>query len=57
MAFPAIFTGIFGYPEDLVANITVSTLRGLIAAKTALPQIYLCCFSTSSCDFLQNALT
>ena len=45
IAFPAISTGIFGYPEDLAANITVSTLRDLIAAVTALPQIYLCCFS------------
>ncbi|SOC17185.1 O-acetyl-ADP-ribose deacetylase (regulator of RNase III), contains Macro domain [Thalassospira xiamenensis] len=57
IAFPAISTGIFGYPEDLAANITVSTLRDLIAAETALPQIYLCCFSASSHDFLQSALT
>lgn len=56
MAFPAISTGIFGYPEHQAAEIAVSTIADLAARSAALPQIYLCCFSSSMRRHLEEAL-
>lgn len=55
IAFPAISTGIFGYPDDLAADIAVSNLREHVASDAATPQIYLCCFSISSRQSLEKA--
>ncbi|MHC8491533.1 macro domain-containing protein [Thalassospira sp. SM2505] len=56
MAFPAISTGIFGYPENLAADIAVSTICEVTGEIAAMPQIYLCCFSSSSRNCLEDAL-
>ena len=55
VAFPAISTGIFGYPEDQAAKIAVSTIRDLTGEVPRMPQIYLCCFSPSARQHLETA--
>ncbi|KJE34267.1 macro domain-containing protein [Thalassospira sp. HJ] len=55
VAFPAISTGIFGYPEDQAAQIAVSTIRELTGELPEMPQIYLCCFSASACSHIESA--
>mgnify|MGYP001627767064 FL=1 len=55
VAFPAISTGIFGYPEDQAAKIAVSTIRDLTGELPQMPQIYLCCFSPSARQHLETA--
>ena len=55
VAFPAISTGIFGYPEDQAAKIAVSTIRDLTGEVPRMPQIYLCCFSPSARQLLETA--
>ncbi|MBC08207.1 O-acetyl-ADP-ribose deacetylase [Thalassospira sp.] len=55
VAFPAISTGIFGYPEDQAARIAVSTIRELTGELPEMPQIYLCCFSASACSHIESA--
>lgn len=56
IAFPAISTGIFGYPEDQAAKIAVSTICEWAGETAAMPQIYLCCFSHSTRGYLEHAL-
>jgi O-acetyl-ADP-ribose deacetylase (regulator of RNase III) len=55
VAFPAISTGIFGYPEDQAAKIAVSTICELTGELPEMPQIYLCCFSPSARQHIEAA--
>ncbi|HEY3399967.1 MAG TPA: O-acetyl-ADP-ribose deacetylase [Geothrix sp.] len=56
LAFPAISTGIYGFPPDRAAGIAVATCRAWLAAH-ALPQaITLVAFDDRSQTILQHAL-
>jgi O-acetyl-ADP-ribose deacetylase (regulator of RNase III) len=55
VAFPAISTGIFGYPEDQAAKIAVSTICELTGELAQMPQIYLCCFSPLARQHIEAA--
>ncbi|MBX2832298.1 MAG: macro domain-containing protein [Rhodospirillales bacterium] len=56
VAFPAISTGIFGYPEDQAAKIAISTICEMTGDLAKPPHIYLCCFTPSSRQILVRAL-
>jgi len=45
IAFPAISTGVYGYPIADAAEIAVATARTFIARPTSLSDIVFCCFS------------
>lgn len=53
IAFPAISTGIFGYPIDAAAKVAVTTLR---TTPTDVEEIRLMCFSDETWDAYQAAL-
>jgi O-acetyl-ADP-ribose deacetylase (regulator of RNase III) len=55
VAFSAISTGIFGYPEDQAAKIAISTICELTGEMPEMPQIYLCCFSSSARQHIETA--
>jgi O-acetyl-ADP-ribose deacetylase (regulator of RNase III) len=47
IAFPAISTGIFGYPIREAARIAVATAREFAAEASSLETILFCCFSAA----------
>jgi O-acetyl-ADP-ribose deacetylase (regulator of RNase III) len=51
LAFPAISTGLYGFPADRAARIAVGTVAGeLAAAPRGIGRIVFCCFAQSSAD-------
>ena len=50
IAFPAISTGIYGYPMPLAAQIAITVARSFIELQTSLREIVFCCFSQADCN-------
>ncbi|QLH41216.1 MAG: O-acetyl-ADP-ribose deacetylase [Defluviicoccus sp.] len=56
IAFPAISTGIFGFPADRAARIAVSTVSAFLDAHTLPQRVMFCCFGAESMAAHQAAL-
>jgi O-acetyl-ADP-ribose deacetylase len=51
LAFPAISTGIYGFPPDRAARIAVGTVAAdLAAAPRGIARVVFCCFGQSAAD-------
>lgn len=48
IAFPAISTGIYGFPADRAAHVAVSAVKASLDATEDLQQVVFCCFSRDS---------
>ena len=55
VAFPAISTGIYGFPADRAASIAVGTISDSVETF-AVPSVVFCCFSPGSAALLCRAL-
>jgi O-acetyl-ADP-ribose deacetylase (regulator of RNase III) len=56
VAFPAISTGVYGYPVKPAARIAVTTVREFLAAARKVREVVFCCFSASDLAVYEEAL-
>ncbi len=56
IAFPAISTGVYGFPPDRAAEIAVATVAGHLRASRQLSRVIFCCFSPASAALHEQAL-
>ena len=56
IAFPAISTGVFGFPPDRAAGIAVRTVSGLMGELPGIARVTFCCFSAESAEAHRAAL-
>ncbi|WP_243488715.1 O-acetyl-ADP-ribose deacetylase [Massilia violaceinigra] len=47
IAFPAISTGIYGYPPPLAANVALTSVREALPAAPGIREVVFCCFSAA----------
>jgi O-acetyl-ADP-ribose deacetylase (regulator of RNase III) len=56
IAFPAISTGVYGYPIQEAAEVAVRTARAFITTSSSLTEIIFCCFSESDLEVYEKTL-
>lgn len=56
IAFPAISTGVYGFPAERAADIAVRTVDDMVANHPDLMEIVFCCFSAGSAELHRTAL-
>ena len=57
IAFPAISTGIFGFPIQPAAEIAISTVRAFTQSPGSLREIIFCCYSSSDYQLYADLLS
>lgn len=48
IAFPAISTGVYGYPAEPAAEVAVKTVLDFLENETRIDQVIFCCFGAAS---------
>jgi O-acetyl-ADP-ribose deacetylase len=56
IAFPAISTGVYGFPPERAAPIAVTTVALTLAREPGLERVLFCCFGTRSAELHRAAL-
>ncbi len=56
IAFPAISTGVYGYPPALAAQVAVATVSDALNGDDHFDKVVFCCFSAASADLHRAAL-
>lgn len=56
VAFPAISTGVYGYPIHAAAEIAVNTVRAFGASQSSVQEVTFCCFSERDLQVYEELL-
>lgn len=56
IAFPAISTGVYGFPKQRAAEIAMQEVRSLLSAGAALEQVIFCCFDRETYRIYQQLI-
>ena len=56
IAFPGISTGVYGYPAELAAEISVTSVRSTLQQLTGIHEVIFCCFSASDLAIYEKIL-
>ena len=56
IAFPAISTGIYGFPKERAARIAIDSVRAALHAAPGLADVVFCCFSADDFALIRDAL-
>jgi O-acetyl-ADP-ribose deacetylase (regulator of RNase III) len=56
IAFPAISTGIFGFPIDRCAKIMISTAKEYLSSNTQIEKVIFCLYTTSDYEIFKKEL-
>lgn len=56
IAFPAISTGVYGFPSDRASNIAVKTVKDFLAKDDSIEKIFFVCFDERTFTHYKNAL-
>jgi len=57
IAFPAISTGIYGYPIQQATEVAITTVRAFAQTPTSLKEVIFCCFSQNDYQLYTDLLT
>lgn len=56
IAFPAISTGVYGFPKDLASKIAVKTAAEFLRKNKSIEKIIFVCFDELTCSLYEEAL-
>ena len=56
IAFPAISTGVYGFPVERAARIAVRTVSSFLSMSPGIAEVTFCCFSEESAEAHRAAL-
>lgn len=56
IAFPAISTGVYGFPAGRAASIAVGTVASFLRETQSITRVIFCCFSDESAELHREAL-
>lgn len=56
VAFPAISTGVYGYPKEQAAGIAVRTVADFLARSTLPERVVFCCFDEAAACLHEDAI-
>jgi O-acetyl-ADP-ribose deacetylase (regulator of RNase III) len=54
IAFPAISTGVYGYPKDLAAEVAIQTVKATLKSTPGIARVVFVCFDRENFSLYQN---